>query len=62
MLIAIEGADGVGKTSVAEAVAKKIDARVLHFPDDLAYSGPAIRSRLRQEWEVMLNPHVTLSA
>lgn len=51
-LFVFEGGDGCGKDSVANAVAEKIGARRLNFPNDNGYTGPAIRSYLRREWAV----------
>ena len=54
MIVAICGADGCGKTTVAEAVAKALDCEVIAFPNDAAFTGPAIRAYLRREWSVRL--------
>lgn len=55
MIIAIEGADGCGKTSVAAALGVRLQCPVIAFPNDEAYTGPAIRSYLRKEWAVDRN-------
>lgn len=52
MIIVIEGPDGCGKTTVGEALAKRLDCRLISFPDDSAFTGPAIRSYLRRRWSV----------
>lgn len=52
MIVCVEGADGCGKTSVAEAVAKALDCEVIAFPNDQALTGPMIREYLRKEWFV----------
>lgn len=52
MLICIEGSDGSGKSSVAEALAKKLRGKVISFPNDAGYTGPMIRAYLRREWFV----------
>lgn len=52
MIVVIEGADGCGKTSVAESVAKRIGGGLISFPNDGGYTGPAIREYLRKEWSV----------
>ena len=53
MIICIEGADGCGKTSVAEAVAKALGCDVIPFPnDDEPMTGPMIREYLQKKWEV----------
>lgn len=52
MIVAIEGADGCGKTTVAEALGRGLQAQVISFPDDTAVTGPVIRSYLRREWLV----------
>ena len=51
--IAIEGYDGSGKSTVAEAVAAALGgALVRHFPNDDGYTGKAIRAWLKGEWHV----------
>lgn len=50
MLIAIEGIDGSGKSTVATMVQEALNASLLHFPDDNAVTGPHIRAHLRKEW------------
>jgi thymidylate kinase len=50
MIIAIEGADGCGKTSVSAAVAERIGAEVIPFPNDNTYTGKMIRDYLRKAW------------
>lgn len=52
MLIAIEGADGCGKDSVADAVAKVMGAERLNFPNDDGVTGPMIREYLARRWAV----------
>lgn len=52
MIIVIEGADGAGKTTVGEALAKAIDCQCIHFPDDDGVTGVMIREYLRGEWGV----------
>jgi thymidylate kinase len=52
MLIVIEGADGCGKDSVADAVAKEIGASRMNFPNDRGVTGPAIREYLKKKWWV----------
>lgn len=56
MLFAVEGLDGCGKSSVAEALAKRLGGRVLSFPNGAGYTGEAIRSYLRGEWAVRRHP------
>lgn len=50
MLIVIEGLDGSGKDSVADAVAKILGAARLNFPERSSVTGQAIDSYLRREW------------
>ena len=50
MIICIEGIDGCGKTTVANALAKEFGCEVISFPNDSAYTGPLIRAYLRKEW------------
>lgn len=56
MIICLEGPDGCGKTSIALAVAKRLGAEVITFPNDDAFTGPTIRSYLRKRWEVWEQP------
>lgn len=49
-LIGMEGADGCGKDTVADIVAKMICGRKINFPCDDTVTGPMIRSYLRGEW------------
>lgn len=49
MLIAIEGVDGVGKTTLALAMAKKLGGTYLKFPDRETLSGGEIAAVLRGE-------------
>ncbi|KKL93970.1 hypothetical protein LCGC14_1869400 [marine sediment metagenome] len=54
MIVVIEGGDGAGKTEVAKAIVKMLDADVfIHFPDDNAVTGPLIRSYLKGGWQVL---------
>ena len=53
MLIALEGLDGCGKTTVGDFVATGLKGKLLHFPDDRAVTGPMIRSYLRGEWAMV---------
>lgn len=50
MLIVIEGPDGVGKDSVADALAEKLGGARMNFPNDNSPSGKIIRSYLKREW------------
>jgi thymidylate kinase len=50
MLVALEGVDGCGKSSVATALAELLGAEVLAFPNDDSVTGPMIRAYLRREW------------
>lgn len=52
MLICIEGPDGCGKDTVANAVAESMGASRLNFPNDQGVTGPMIRAYLRKEWHV----------
>ena len=52
MLIAIEGVDGCGKTSVAEELARRLKAEVIPFPNDAGVTGPIIRQYLKGEWAI----------
>lgn len=52
MLIAIEGYDGCGKTSVAQAVADELGGVATAFPNDDTVTGPLIRSYLQRGWTV----------
>lgn len=52
MIIVVDGYDGSGKDTVANAIAKEIGASRLNFPCDEAFTGPMIRSYLRDAWEV----------
>lgn len=52
MIIALEGVDGCGKTSVGEHLANVIGAKLVHFPDDAAETGPAIRGYLKRWWQI----------
>jgi thymidylate kinase len=52
MLVVIEGADGVGKDTVADAVAAGLGWQRLNFPNDGAVTGPLIRQYLRKQWWV----------
>lgn len=57
MLVCIEGPDGCGKSEVAAAVGRALGGcDVISFPNDAAFTGPAIRAYLRREWGVDLNP------
>lgn len=47
MLIAIEGIDGVGKTTLAQKLATRIGAQYLKFPDRSTLSGMRIDNALR---------------
>jgi len=50
MLLCIEGSDGSGKSSVADALAKRLKGDVLSFPNDSGMTGPLIRQYLRKQW------------
>lgn len=52
MLIVIEGADGVGKDTVANILAKHLGAERLNFPNDKGVTGPMIREYLARRWRV----------
>lgn len=52
MLVVIEGPDGVGKDTVAKAVAEAIGGKMLNLPNDASESGKVIRSYLKREWWV----------
>ena len=53
MLIAIEGMDGSGKTSVAKAVADELQAVLIEFPCRTdTVTGPLIDEYLKQMWTV----------
>lgn len=49
MLIAIEGIDGVGKTTLAKALAEKIGALYLKFPDRRTQTGVVLDQALRSD-------------
>lgn len=61
MLICFEGADGSGKDTVADAVAKRLGAERLNFPNDDGVTGPLIRSYLRKEWAVGMGERIPRS-
>lgn len=51
MLIVFEGVDGCGKTTAVRAAAEALGrCATIHFPDDTARTGPAIRSYLNRAW------------
>lgn len=50
MFIVIEGIDGGGKSTVADRLHDCLDAELIHFPDDKAVTGPAIREYLAKKW------------
>jgi len=52
MLIAIEGCDGAGKSTVAAELAKRLNGSVISFPNDAGVTGPMIRSYLKSNWKV----------
>ncbi len=52
MMVVIEGIDGCGKDTVADAVAKALGAERLNFPNDKGFTGPMIRQYLRRDWAV----------
>ena len=52
MLIAIEGCDGAGKSTVAAELAKRLNGSVISFPNDAGVTGPMIRAYLRKEWSI----------
>lgn len=52
MLIVLEGADGCGKTTVAEELGKRFKAEVISFPNDAGVTGPLIRAYLKRQWWV----------
>jgi thymidylate kinase len=56
MLIAIEGADGCGKTTVAQAIARFLESECFHFPNDEGVTGPMIRDYLARKWCVEYTP------
>lgn len=57
MIIVVEGFDGCGKDSVADALALSLGAARLNFPDDASpHTGEIIRSYLRREWSVQARP------
>lgn len=56
MLIALEGLDGCGKTTVGDFVASGLKGKLLHFPDDEAVTGPMIRGYLRGKWAMVAAP------
>lgn len=49
MLIVIEGIDGSGKTTISKALAARIEARWMEFPDRSTVTGRAIDLWLRRE-------------
>jgi thymidylate kinase len=46
MIISVEGIDGVGKSTFAQALATKLDVPCLHFPDRSTKAGQAIERML----------------
>jgi len=50
MLIMVDAVDGAGKTSVARAIAEKLGADFLEFPDRSTPSGKAIDAYLKKHW------------
>jgi thymidylate kinase len=52
MLVAIEGADGCGKDTVANLLAARLGAGRLNFPNNAGVTGPLIRAYLAREWFV----------
>ena len=57
MLMAIEGADCSGKSSVAKALAVRLNAKLISFPNDNDYTGPMIREYLAHGWRIRLLPY-----
>lgn len=50
VLVAFEGIDCSGKTSIGKEIAGVLKAALWHFPNDDSPSGEAIRAYLRGEW------------
>lgn len=50
MFIALEGIDACGKSTQAELLSKKLDAKTFKFPDKNTPMGSLIYSHLRGEW------------
>lgn len=52
-MIVIEGADGCGKDTVADAVARLLTgSERLNFPNDKGVTGPMIRAYLNRRWHI----------
>lgn len=51
-IVAIEGADGAGKDTVAKALSRILGCKVINFPNDQGHTGPLIRDYLAKKWWV----------
>lgn len=51
-LVVLEGPDGCGKSSVAQALADKLEGYSMDFPYADTYTGAHIRAYLRRDWKV----------
>lgn len=49
MIIAVEGADGLGKTTQAKLLAEKLNCKYIKFPNEDKFSGKRIRELLNFE-------------
>jgi thymidylate kinase len=56
MLIAFEGYDGSGKSTVAKRVSDALGVELMRFPRDEGVTGPLIRDHLRRLWHVRREP------
>ena len=52
MIVAIDGGDASGKTTIAQLIAKVLKGQVQPFPDDNDVTGPMIRAYLAKKWAV----------
>jgi dTMP kinase len=53
MIVCLEGIDACGKATHAKLLARRLDARVISFPDYESLSGRLIRQHLQREWVAM---------
>jgi thymidylate kinase len=58
MIICLEGIDGCGKTTQAQALATALDGRVIAFPDYTSESGTLIHANLAGYWRADADPRV----